>query len=124
MDKALRAGIKFYLSSNGVILTKGDTTGYLRPEIFKLVTDVEGNALHGWNGLLNSSGSAKRKKSQEKVETTAKTPVNLDIGEHATFKDYAKSVKIGKPASGVSESNMDESLSDGLESDMKRLSVS
>ncbi|KIP02297.1 hypothetical protein PHLGIDRAFT_16631 [Phlebiopsis gigantea 11061_1 CR5-6] len=48
VQKALDAGIKFYLSSNGVILTEGDEHGFLRAEFFRRVVDKKGSELKGW----------------------------------------------------------------------------
>ncbi len=38
--KALGAGIKFYFSKNGVVLTPGNETGYLEPRFFHKVERV------------------------------------------------------------------------------------
>ncbi|KAK0491266.1 phosphotransferase KptA/Tpt1 [Armillaria novae-zelandiae] len=38
--KALEAGIKFYLSKNGVVLTPGNESGYLEPQFFHKVERV------------------------------------------------------------------------------------
>jgi 2'-phosphotransferase len=65
LEKALAAGIKFYLSANGVVLTEGDETGFLAPEYFSRVETRDGKALPGWEGKANepsvveSSQSAK-----------------------------------------------------------------
>jgi 2'-phosphotransferase len=49
--KALDAGIKFHLSDNGVVLTEGDETGYLKPEFFERVEDAKTKkAVEGWEG--------------------------------------------------------------------------
>jgi len=40
LQKALDAGIKFFLSDNGVILTEGDGEGFLRPEFFEKVENA------------------------------------------------------------------------------------
>jgi 2'-phosphotransferase len=40
LEKALSAGIKFYISSNGVVLTPGDDSGFLSPQFFKRVEQV------------------------------------------------------------------------------------
>lgn len=40
LQKALDAGIKFFLSNNGVILTEGDDEGFLRPEFFERVENA------------------------------------------------------------------------------------
>ncbi|PAV19632.1 trna phosphotransferase 1 [Pyrrhoderma noxium] len=64
VDRAIRSGIKFYLSANGVVLTKGDETGYLRPEFFMRVTDMYDLALTGWDGgrMLNGEVSTFKRK--------------------------------------------------------------
>ena len=40
LEKALAAGIKFYLSSNGVVLTPGNELGFLDPKFFSRVERV------------------------------------------------------------------------------------
>jgi 2'-phosphotransferase len=42
VQKALDAGIKFFLSDNGVVLTEGDAEGFLRPEFFEKAEDAKG----------------------------------------------------------------------------------
>lgn len=42
VQKALSAGIKFYLSANGVVLTDGNERGYLDPQFFQRIVDVKG----------------------------------------------------------------------------------
>ena len=41
LEKALAAGIKFYLSSNGVVLTPGNELGFLETKFFSRVERVE-----------------------------------------------------------------------------------
>ena len=48
VQMALDAGVRFFLSSNGVVLTEGDESGYLHPRFFLRVTDGKGNELLGW----------------------------------------------------------------------------
>ncbi|KAL5536819.1 TPT1 [Sanghuangporus sanghuang] len=66
LDKAIRAGIHFYLSANGVVLTKGDETGFLRPEYFQRVTDALGSPLPGWSGVFAEEKRKSRSRSRER----------------------------------------------------------
>jgi 2'-phosphotransferase len=51
LEKALEAGIKFFLSANGVVLMKGDDTGFLLPECFLRVENAKTRVpLVGWDG--------------------------------------------------------------------------
>ena len=45
LQKALDAGIKFFLSDNGVVLTEGDDKGFLRPEFFEKVENAKGEVM-------------------------------------------------------------------------------
>jgi len=48
VQKALDAGIKFYLSANGVVLTEGDSSGSLSPEFFLRVENPDRTPVDGW----------------------------------------------------------------------------
>ena len=48
VDKAISAGIKFFVSANGVVLTEGDERGYLGPQFFSLVENAKRKAMPGW----------------------------------------------------------------------------
>ncbi|EGN95113.1 hypothetical protein SERLA73DRAFT_143184 [Serpula lacrymans var. lacrymans S7.3] len=48
VQKAIDAGIKFSLSSNGVVLTEGDETGFLAPRFFQRVENADGTHVSGW----------------------------------------------------------------------------
>ncbi|KAI1793467.1 KptA family-domain-containing protein [Ganoderma leucocontextum] len=50
VQKALDAGIKFYLSANGVVLTEGNKKGFLPPEFFSRVETTDRKPLAGWDG--------------------------------------------------------------------------
>jgi len=45
LQKALDAGIKFFLSDNGVILTEGDGEGFLSTEFFEKVENAKGEVM-------------------------------------------------------------------------------
>jgi 2'-phosphotransferase len=48
LERALRAGLKFFVSSNGVVLTEGDERGYIKPEFFKRVERANRQPIRGW----------------------------------------------------------------------------
>lgn len=53
VQKALAAGIKFWLSDNGVVLTEGDETGLLSKKFFDRVVDSDGVGIKGWEAEQN-----------------------------------------------------------------------
>ncbi|KLO17992.1 hypothetical protein SCHPADRAFT_820636 [Schizopora paradoxa] len=50
LEKAMKAGIKFVLSSNGVVLTEGDENGFLHPQFFRRVEGKNKSPIRGWEG--------------------------------------------------------------------------
>lgn len=48
VQKALDAGIKFFMSGNGVVLSEGDANGFLLPEFFKRVENDKRQPFPGW----------------------------------------------------------------------------
>lgn len=52
VPKALAAGITFFLSDNGVVLTEGNDKGFLEPAFFLSVQNAKREALVGWEGEI------------------------------------------------------------------------
>ncbi|KAG8994622.1 hypothetical protein FRB93_001537 [Tulasnella sp. JGI-2019a] len=50
VDRAIASGIRFYLSANGVILSPGDSKGFIPPSLFEKVLGKFGNESKRWNG--------------------------------------------------------------------------
>lgn len=50
LQKALDAGLKFFLSANGVVLSGGDENGFIKPEFFRRVENADRSAVPGWEG--------------------------------------------------------------------------
>ena len=50
LEKAMKSGIKFVLSSNGVVLTEGDEKGFLHPQFFRRVEGKNKCPIRGWEG--------------------------------------------------------------------------
>lgn len=67
VQKALDAGIKFYLSANGVVLTEGDSNGFLAPELFLRVENPDRTPVPGWEG--------------GPITAAASAPADLKIGD-------------------------------------------
>lgn len=82
LEKALLAGIKFYLSDNGVVLSKGDETGYLQPKFFKRVTRLDGSPLPGWAGDEQSSAILVQRSGEEvEVKETVQALGSLNVND-------------------------------------------
>lgn len=93
VQKALDAGLKFYLSENGVVLSEGDERGFIPPAYFKRVVNASGVALPGWEGP---------KADIHKVLVEDLPPVAVD-----DLADMEASVE-GAPASDVVASATDQ----------------
>jgi RNA:NAD 2''-phosphotransferase len=54
VQKCLAAGLKFYLSSNGVVLTEGNDLGFIEPQFFQSVqrVHVKKGPVPGWEGVV------------------------------------------------------------------------
>jgi len=58
IQKALDAGLKFGVSTNGVVLSEGDERGFIPPEYFSRVENTDGSALPGWEGAVGEAREA------------------------------------------------------------------
>lgn len=54
VQKAIDTGINFYMSSNGVVLSDGDATGYIHPQFFQQVRNAKGNVLTDYQSSIAS----------------------------------------------------------------------
>ncbi|KAJ3770671.1 KptA family-domain-containing protein [Lentinula raphanica] len=66
VEKALADGIKFYLSTNGVVLCPGNEFGFLEPKYFQRVERVAKTLepVHGWDGQLADSSIRDQPKAE------------------------------------------------------------
>ncbi len=46
ISKALSNGLEFYLSENGVILTRGDENGFVKIDLFEKIVNKDGNSIN------------------------------------------------------------------------------
>lgn len=59
VQKAIDAGLAFFLSRNGVVLTAGDDAGYIRPEFFERVENRNGQPISDWRPAQTQSSPPK-----------------------------------------------------------------
>jgi 2'-phosphotransferase len=54
LQKSFGAGLKFYLASNGFVLTEGNELGFIEPQFFEKVerVSVEKGPAPGWEGAI------------------------------------------------------------------------
>jgi hypothetical protein len=50
VQKALDSGLRFFLSTNGVVLSEGDENGFITPTYFKRVEYANRIPVPGWEG--------------------------------------------------------------------------
>lgn len=82
VQKAIDAGLKFFLSSNGVILTEGDESGYLRPEFFLRVTDKNGKDLdYSISSADNAAAASTQTKQSIPMTTQGKSTIAVGFPE-------------------------------------------
>ncbi|TFY64646.1 hypothetical protein EVJ58_g2484 [Rhodofomes roseus] len=83
VQKALEAGIKFFLSANGVVLTEGDEKGFLGPQFFARVETAKGEALPGWE-TTQAVPRIKEVKKAEAAEKDKPTEVDATVAGSVT----------------------------------------
>jgi 2'-phosphotransferase len=72
VKKALEGGLKFVLSSNGVVLSSGDQSGHIPPVFFEKAIDAKtGQELRGWRPAEGDPATATSERPP--VETAAAT---------------------------------------------------
>jgi 2'-phosphotransferase len=86
LEKALAAGIPFFLSANGVVLTAGNATGFLAPEYFSRVETRDGKALPGWEGKRDELSVIDSDKAVDPVTARA---AETTLGDLARSSDPA-----------------------------------
>jgi 2'-phosphotransferase len=90
LQKAMDAGLKFFLSANGVVLSAGDENGFIKPQFFQWVTDKKGGAILGWDSQPDPSISAASSQSHSKGNTIQKATAlsqEEEVKEQATTED-------------------------------------
>ncbi|KAI0766651.1 KptA family-domain-containing protein [Trametes elegans] len=86
VQKALDAGIKFYLSTNGVVLTEGDSHGVLGTQFFSKVETADGQSVPGWDGPRASgnqgtpSNTVDTAKQEQRLESIGVGPSKSEAG--------------------------------------------
>ncbi|PCH44454.1 hypothetical protein WOLCODRAFT_76684 [Wolfiporia cocos MD-104 SS10] len=71
VQKALDAGITFFLSANGVVLTTGDERGFLAPQYFARVETAKGELVLEWERTEAQRDRVDGAKSLEEETQTA-----------------------------------------------------
>lgn len=94
VQKALDAGIKFFLSANGVVLTEGDDSGILRPEFFLRVTDKKGNELTGWRAESTTSSTGQPAAVLQAEGSTLAVDAAGETGANAVSDVQEKAAKL------------------------------
>ncbi|KAI0794131.1 KptA family-domain-containing protein [Fomes fomentarius] len=90
VQKAINAGVKFYLSANGVVLTEGDEQGFLLPQFFSRVETAARKPLPEWEG----PASAVQSPSSTKVSATIATDGEADLGRSGGIGSEKKDEEV------------------------------
>lgn len=102
VQKALNAGVKFYLSDNGVVLTAGNDKGFLSPEFFSRVETADRKPLSGWDGPEGIPISSASAKLSATISTDGTTSLPPTAGG-AADEDGRPQPAIGADANGIEE---------------------
>ena len=73
LPKALDAGLKFFISQNGVVLSPGNDKGYIQPEFFLRVESQSPKgrtALEGFKGPVSGVDAVKNDEVASRSEST------------------------------------------------------
>lgn len=68
IQRAMDSGLKFFVSDNGVVLTEGDTNGFLSPQFFSKVEDKHGRPMPEWKPPQQSAETMKTVESAESAK--------------------------------------------------------
>ena len=106
VQKAMDAGIKFYLSSNGVVLSEGDDDGYIQPYFFKRVETPDGQPVEDWEPPSApvrpvTKSALMANAILEPISTPESTTRTADINEPA---DPTKEASTATPTADFDES--------------------
>ncbi|KAG8887557.1 hypothetical protein FRB98_009463 [Tulasnella sp. 332] len=82
--RALASGIKFYVSANGVVLSPGDSRGFIPHTLFEKVLGKFGNSLKRWNGTAWVADSGESSGGHDLGQVTMLLKVGADGGIRMT----------------------------------------
>lgn len=81
VQKALDSGLKFFVSTNGVVLSEGDEQGFISPEYFRRVETSGGKALPGWEGPVGEARQVLVEDQPTSAVTEETVEERIDVNE-------------------------------------------